>query len=153
MSESIKLKYSVVIEASQEEVFEFVANPLNDHLWRSEVNRIESSGEISAVGTEFLENAWIGIQKNFITITRLVEYKAPDRALFITVDRNPYFLKSDRIFSSLKDGKTLFTYKVDFDKKMVPKTFGINVRPSIVKKLYGILMKKYLRKLKSILDS
>ncbi|MFG1501295.1 SRPBCC family protein [Halobacteriovorax sp. XZX-3] len=149
--ETVQVTGSIEIDAPIEEVFEFVADPMNDHHWRSEVNDMATNSRTFEVGSTFREDAWIGIRKNFITTTELIKLNAPYQALFETVRSNPYFLRSNRMFNESENG-TLFTYVVDFDRRMIKETFGFNAKPEVVVKLYGVLMKKYLKKLKKRLE-
>ncbi|WP_412470166.1 MULTISPECIES: SRPBCC family protein [unclassified Halobacteriovorax] len=149
--ETVQVTGSIEIDAPIEEVFEFVADPMNDHHWRSEVNDMATNSRTFEVGSIFREDAWIGIRKNFITTTELIKLNAPYQALFETVRSNPYFLRSNRMFNESENG-TLFTYVVDFDRRMIKETFGFNAKPEVVVKLYGVLMKKYLKKLKKRLE-
>lgn len=145
--ETVQVTGSVEIAAPIEEVFEFVADPMNDHIWRNEVNEMTTNTRNLEVGSVFREDAWIGIRKNFITTTELIKLDYPYQALFETVKSNPYFLRSNRTFKESEKGTT-FSYVVDFDKRMIKQTFGFNAKPEVVVKLYGLLMKKYLYKLK-----
>ncbi|EPZ50026.1 polyketide cyclase/dehydrase and lipid transport [Bacteriovorax sp. BAL6_X] len=149
--ETVQVTGSIEINTPIEEVFEFVADPMNDHHWRSEVNDMATNSRTFEIGSTFREDAWIGIRKHFITTTELIELNAPHQALFETVRSNPYFLRSNRMFKESENG-TIFTYVVDFDRRMIKETFGFNAKPEVVVKLYGVLMKKYLKKLKRKLE-
>lgn len=145
--ETVQSTGSVIIDAPIEEVFEFVADPMNDQIWRSEVNDMTTNNREFEVGSTFREDAWIGIRKHFITTTELIELDYPNQALFETVKSNPYFLRSNRLFREVEGG-TEFSYIVDFDRRMIKETFGFNAKPKVVIKLYSFLMSKYLKKLK-----
>lgn len=145
--ETVQVVGSIEIDAPIEEVFEFVADPMNDHIWRSEVNEMTTNTRHLKEGSVFREDAWIGIRKHFITTTELIKLDYPHQALFETVKSNPYFLRSNRLFEETQNGTT-FSYVVDFDKRMIKETFGFNAKPEVVVKLYSLLMKKYLYKLK-----
>lgn len=141
----------VTISAPIDKVFDLVSSPMNDHLWRSEVNDMTTNNDDVVVGSWFREDAWIGIRKNFITTTAVIEIDAPYKVIFETPAGSPFYLKSQRFFTEDK-GKTTFKYVVDFDRKMIKETFGLNVSPQIVMKLYSFQMKRYLNKLKKILE-
>lgn len=149
--ETVHVTGSIEIKADIQRVFELVSDPMNDHLWRREVNEMMTDRRELEVGSIFREDAWIGIKRHFITTTELIELEPPYRALFETVKSNPYFLRSDRSFKETTNG-TVFTYNIDFDQAMIKPTFGFNAKPETVVKLYGILMKGYLKKLKRILE-
>lgn len=142
---------SVKINAPIDKVFDLVSSPMNDHLWRSEVNDMTTNNESVMIGSWYREDAWIGIKRNFITTTAVVEIEAPKRVIFVTPKSSPFYLKSRRFFSH-DNGVTTFKYVVDFDRKMIKETFGFNASPKIVMKLYSFQMKRYLKKLKQILE-
>lgn len=148
--ETVQVSQSVVINAPIEEVCQFATNPLNDHLWRREVNDISVEGEVDSVGSVFTEDAFIGIRRHFITMTELVAYECPSYATFVTVESNPYYLKSHRSFEALSSNKTRFTYTVDFDRRMIRPTFGFNAKPGLVAGLYSYRMFNYLHRLKRL---
>lgn len=141
----------VTIKAPIDKVYDLVSSPMNDHLWRSEVNDMTTNNESVVVGSWYREDAWIGIRKNFITTTAVVEVNPPYKVIFVTPKGSPFYLKSRRFFSE-KNGETTFSYIVDFDKKMIKETFGLNISPKIVMKLYAFQMKRYLKKLKEVLE-
>ncbi len=141
----------VTIKAPIDKVFDLVSSPMNDHLWRSEVNDMTTNNEDVVVGSWFREDAWIGIRRNFITTTAVIEIDAPQRVIFETPKGSPFYLKSRRYFSEVGD-QTIFKYVVDFDRRMIKETFGLNVSPKIVMKLYSFQMKRYLKKLKEVLE-
>lgn len=150
--ETVHVSGEVKIRASIEEVFKFTSDPMNDHLWRKEVNEMMTDSRQLELGSVFREDAWIGIRPHFITTTQLVEFEPPYRALFETVKSNPYYLQSDRSFKESGED-TIFSYNVYFDKRMIKETFGFNAKPEVVVKLYGLLMKGYLAKLKRNLEN
>ena len=142
---------SIDIKAPIDKVFDLVSSPMNDHLWRSEVNDMTTNTESVEVGSWYREDAWIGIRRNFITTTAVVEIDAPNKVIFITPKESPFYLKSRRFFTH-EDGVTTFRYVVDFDRRMIKETFGLNVSPKVVMKLYSFQMRRYLKKLKNILE-
>jgi len=142
--EVVQVQSTIILNTDQEKACTYVSNPLNDHHWRKEVN------SIIRVDGQYIEDAWIGIRKNFITITELIDSNCPNFSTFITTKENPYYLRSHRSFQYIDDNKTEFTYTVDFDVKMIKETFGFQAKPSVVKELYLILMRSYMRKLKSL---
>ncbi|ATH07147.1 hypothetical protein BIY24_04100 [Halobacteriovorax marinus] len=149
--ELVQSRGEIQINAPIDKVFDLVSSPMNDHLWRSEVNDMTTNNEEVIVGSWYREDAWIGIRKNFITTTEVVSINAPYNVTFITPKESPFYLKSRRFFEH-QNGITTFKYIVDFDRKMIKETFGLNVSPKIVMKLYSFQMKRYLKKLKKILE-
>jgi len=149
--ETVTIAKQIEIDIDEKLLFEFVSNPLNDHKWRSEVNDISTEGELQE-GSVFVEDAFIGLRRNFITKTQLVQLSFPHIAVFETTDDNPYFLRSTRMVTKVGD-KIVFKYLVEFDKKMIKKVFGLGVPASVVRQAYGLRMTQYLLKLRSILEA
>ncbi len=141
----------VTIKAPIEMVYDLVSSPMNDHLWRSEVNEMTTNNESVVIGSWYREDAWIGIRRNFITTTTVVEVDSPNKVVFVTPEGSPFYLKSRRFFNE-ENGETTFSYIVDFDRRMIKETFGLDISPQVVMKLYAFQMKRYLKKLKDVLE-
>lgn len=149
--EIVQVKRSIVINQPIEKVCAFVTNPLNDHLWRSEVNSMVIEGDALEVGAVVVEDAWIGLRRNFITKTRIEVLDCPHEGLYITTEDNPYFLKSHRTFEVVGENQTRFTYDVEFGVEMITATLALPLRPSFVSQMYGVKMWTYLKKLQRVL--
>ncbi|TNE95801.1 MAG: SRPBCC family protein [Deltaproteobacteria bacterium] len=149
--ETVNVKKSVVINQPIEKVCSFVSNPMNDHLWRSEVNEMSIEGGELMEGAVIVEDAWIGLQRNFITKTEVIRLDCPYDALFITTKDNPFYLQSHRIFEALDENRTKFTYDVEFDVRMISETLGLNINPQLVARGYGFKMWSYLQKLRQVI--
>jgi hypothetical protein len=149
--EIVQIKRSIVIDEPIEKVCAFVTNPMNDHLWRSEVNSMVIEGDDLEVGVLVIEDAWIGLRRHFITKTRIEALNCPHEGLFITTEDNPYYLKSHRSFEMLGENQTRFTYDLEFGVEMIPATLRLPLKPDFVSKMYGIKMWSYLKKLQRII--
>lgn len=149
--DTVNVKKSVIINQPIDKVCAFVSNPMNDHLWRSEVNKMSIEGGELREGAVIVEDAWIGLQRKFITKTEVVRLDCPHDALFITIEENPFYLQSHRIFESLDENRTKFTYDLDFDVRMITETLGLNINPQLVARGYGLKMWSYLQKLKQVI--
>jgi hypothetical protein len=147
----VHINKSVEIDQDIKVVFDLVSNTMNDHHWRSEVNDMSADGEF-AVGTIFTEDAHIGLRKNFITRTQLIELHDLKNAFYVTPKDAPYFLSSRREVKELSNGKTLVTYTVKFDPKMSRVTVAIPLPRKVLEVSYGLIIKKYLKNLKKYLE-
>lgn len=143
----VHISKSILINAPLSKVFNVVKNTMNDHLWRDEVNSMTASGDFE-IGTIYTEDAHIGLAKNFITRTQLVEFVPSSHAYYITPKDAPYFLQSNRNVLRIDQGKTLFTYTVTFDASMSKATLGVKLPAKVLEKSYGVIINKYLRNLK-----
>ncbi len=150
-AELVTISKSISINKDVEVVFNLVKNTMNDDIWRSEVNSMQASGEFE-VGTVYTEDARIGFNRNFVTRTQLVRLVENKEAFYVTPKSEPYFLSSLRQVEKMKNGKTKFTYTVQFDKNMSKKAFGLNVSKRMLKLGYSVIMGQYLRRLKNYLE-
>lgn len=149
---TVHVEQGIVINAPIEKVCSFVGDPLNDHLWRREVHQITVEGRSGQLGSVYTEDAFIGIKPHFITKTKLTTYSCPYEVTFVTVEDNPYYLRSHRTFEVNDTVGTLFKYDVDFEEAMILETFGFPANPQVVADLYSIRMYGYLLRLKKILS-
>lgn len=143
----ITISKSIEIQAPIEDVFDHVKNTLNDDTWREEVNSMEADGPFM-IGTTFTEDAHIGLERNFITKTTLIELIDNERAFYQTPLNAKYFLSSLRKVQALSSDKTKFTYSVEFDHEMSKETLRIKLPEQVLEFSYGLIMSKYLKNLK-----
>ena len=154
-----EISQSIVINKPIDEVYDHVKDTMNDDTWRNEVREMTADGPF-AIGTTYTEVAHIGLNRNFVTKTILVDLRKNQRAFYITPTDAPYFLSSLREVKKLKSDEideknqqsTEFTYTVKFDSRMSKENLGVNLSPRILEISYGIIMKKYLRNLKRYLE-
>lgn len=147
----VHISKSIVINRTIEEVFHHVKNTLNDDTWRTEVNSMEADGPF-ALGTTYIEDAHIGLQRNFITKTVLVNIVENDTAFYVTPKNAKYFLSSLRTVESIGEDQTKFTYTVEFDAMMSKETLMILLPHEVLAFSYGIIMGQYLKNLKDYLE-
>ncbi len=147
----VTISKSILINEKIEDVYIHVSNTLNDDTWRTEVNDMQADGAFE-VGTTFTEDAHIGLRKNFITKTVLMELIENKKAFYQTPLDAKYFLSSLREVEVVSESKTRFTYTVVFDRAMSRETLGANLPSGLLEFSYGLIMKGYLRNLAELFD-
>jgi hypothetical protein len=150
-NDRITIKQSVNINASIEKVFDYIADGTKDPTWRDEVNEMILYGEV-AVGTLQIEKSKLGKHDNYETPTDITVLERPYKIVLETPEDYRLWLRSTRIYESVDDRTTRFNYELSFDKAMVNETTPIPIPSIIVKWLYTLTIKKYLGKLKGILE-
>jgi predicted nucleic-acid-binding protein len=148
----IKVSNSITIFKDSETVFNFVADLQNDKAWRQEINATIMSGktQIDVIATEdsFLSKK----VPNYISKLLCTEYIAGKKIIYETLPENIFFLKSVRTIISVNANETTFNYTIEFDKSIVKHGLGFNLPTFLVTFVANTDMKKYLAKLKSILE-
>ncbi|BFM15165.1 hypothetical protein R50073_13480 [Maricurvus nonylphenolicus] len=149
----IKVEHSVIIHRSQNIVFDFAANLLNDPLWREEVNTMTSDDEFG-LGAVYLEDSHLGIRPHFLTQVEITSLNAPKLVEATTTSSNPYYLKVTRHFERFGLFSTLFTYELEFDRAMAQATMGGFTLPDkLVRDYYTARIAQYQGVLKFLLES
>lgn len=148
---NFEVQNSIVINAPAEAVFCFAGNPENDAAWRSEVNDMTADGPW-AEGTLYYEDSTLGLNKHYLTITELEELDYPN-LMIVQTPADSLFLRAERSFETLANGKTRFTYKLIVDVRMPLAATGLPVPPLLAKLYYGQVMRNYQAKLKQLLEA
>ena len=147
----VHISKSIVINKPISEVYNHVKNTLNDDTWRTEVNSMEADGDF-VIGTTYTEDAHIGLKRNFITKTTLLELIKDKRAFYKTASDAKYFLSSLREVESIEAFKTRFIYTVEFDYEMSKETLMVKLPVEVLTFSYGLIMNQYLNNLKDYLE-
>jgi len=149
----ITQKQSIQIQVDCQTAFRYIADLRNDRHWRSEV-RSTTRDSISGVGNVAIEESYLS-QKVPSFSRQLVcsLYLKNSVVVYETANGDPYFLKSTRSFRHLADHKTEVTYLLEFDPAVVRYGLGFGLPNFIVNTVTRMAMKKYLRKLKQILEA
>jgi hypothetical protein len=141
-----------LIRAPIETVFDFIANSANDPQWRDEVESVDVQGEI-AVGTLQVERASVGGRKDWTTATRINVLDRPYRTEQETPPGHMYWLRCTRTCQKIDDNLTSVTYELAFEREMIEAATGVPVPSKFVEMYYSSTVSKYLRNLKTILES
>lgn len=147
---TFEVEQSIVIDAAQEDVFCFAANPLNDAQWRSEVNEMTADGPW-AEGTLYLEDSSLGSNPQYLTETFLQVLEFPTR-MVVQTPQDSLFLRAERTFEAMENGKTRFTYHLTVDTRMPRAATGWSLPTWLVRWHYNNVMRRYQRALKQLLE-
>lgn len=151
MTKLIQVKGSVIVAASAEKAFDFLANLENDRLWRKEINLTTMSGEI-ALGVKAEESTYFS-RRNSQQLLHLecTHYLAPQEIIYTTVTDSPHYLKSIRKIESLSNHQSRFVYEVHFSTSIVKAGIGISLPGFIIQLGAERDLKKYLKQVASVL--
>ncbi len=149
---NIKISGSITILKDSKTVFDFISNLEHDKLWRKEVNYTNVSGGsiLNSIATEdsFLSKRVPSHILNLQCI-ELVENKL---VAYQTLPDSKFFLKSIRKVESVSQNETRVLYSIEFDKGIVKHGLGFALPDFIINLAAKADMKKYLSKLKSIME-
>ena len=148
----ICIEEKIIIRRSASEVFDFFAKPENDAMWRAEVNRSLPGGEIS-LGVKLSEYSHLSKrQPDFRQDLTCVLFEPQRRIVFETPKDARFFLRSDRQVSVIGQNETVLIYNLSFDSGIVKHALGFALPGFLVRMKAKADQKKYLLKLKKILE-
>lgn len=148
----IKVNGSINIPADLKKVFDFVANLENDQYWRKEINNTNMTGApgIDAIACEdsFLSKR---VPSHTLTLICTV-YRENRQVVYQTIPVSTFYLKTDRQVEFISANETRVLYHIQFDKDIVKHALGFSLPTFLIKMAAKAAMKKYLRKLKEVLE-
>jgi len=149
----IKITAEIVVRKAIHETFAFLANPGNDHLWRQEINESIVSGPIQ-LGVTVTEYSKLSVRKpnNKIVLT-CIEFRENERVVFQSVENERFYVRSTREVQKKAAHETNVVYTLEFDPSIVKFALGFGLPAFLISFKAKGDMKKYLFKLKSILES
>ncbi len=149
----IKITGTILANKNAEIVFNFFANPSNDSLWRTEINKSALDGTLQlGVTVSEYSNLSKKISNNLLEL-KCVQFDKNKIAIFKTPDNANFYLKSQRQVKAVSGDATELTYTLDFDINIVKFALGFGLPRFIVSMKANSDMKKYLRQLKNHLDN
>ncbi|WP_156140301.1 hypothetical protein [Sporocytophaga myxococcoides] len=149
----IKVSGTILINRNVERVFDFFANPGNDNLWRTEINKSILNGALQ-IGVIVSEYSYLSKKApdNLIEM-QCVQYEKNKLVVFETSENTGFYLRSKRQVKVISDTTTEIIYLLEFDMSIVKFALGFALPKFIVSYKANSDMKKYLLKLKSILEN
>lgn len=149
----IKNSGTILVNRNVERVFDFFANPGNDSLWRTEINKSTVDGPLQ-FGVTVSEYSYLSKKaSNNLLELKCVQFEKNKIAIFETPANATFYLKSQRLVKAVSDNTTELIYKLDFDKSIVKFAVGFSLPNFIISLKAGNDLKKYLRQLKNQLES
>lgn len=149
----IRISGSLIINNQADRVFNFFANPLNDRLWRKEVRETIMNGPLQ-LGVLVSEYSYLSPKapRNLLEFS-CVKYEPDHTAVFETLTNARFYEKSERLVAVISSQKTRVTYTLEFDSSIVKYALGFSLPVFLISFIAKYDMKKYLRKLKAILEA
>lgn len=144
---------TVVVNTNSERAFDFFANPSNDNLWRTEINKATLDGNLQ-LGV--LVSEYSNLSKkasNDLIELRCVKYEHNKLAIFETPENAQFYQRSHRQIEAISDKTTKIIYSLDFDINIVKHALGFALPKFIVSFKAKSDLKKYLQQLKTILEN
>ena len=149
----IKVQGKISINKSASVVFAFIADLENDKLWRKEINDTKMDGPaqlgVRARESSFLSNR---VPANILEL-KCSHFILNESITYNTLPSSPFYLQSIRIVEAINDSQTKFIYEISFDKSIVKYGLGFNLPSFLIYLVAQKDMKKYLFKLKEILEN
>jgi hypothetical protein len=149
----IKNHGSIIINKNVQTVFTFFANPSNDNLWRSEINKSTLDGPLQ-VGVTINEYSNISknVPNNLIEL-KCIQCEVNSLAIFETPDNAAFYLRSKRQVKAISDNATEVIYAIEFDINIVKYALGFALPKFLVSLKAAYDLKKYLVRLKTTLEN
>jgi hypothetical protein len=144
---------SIIISRDIETVFCYISDLRNDQEWRKEINSTSASDQPINIGhiveeDSFLSRRVPSYRKQLICTA----YIPNNRIVYQTLPGNPFSLSSIRSVTAIGPQQTKFTYSLVFSSKIVKHGLGIGLPAFIVSYVTRSAIKKYLKKLRIILE-
>lgn len=148
----ISANSEILIRNNYKQVFNFLANLENDIHWRKEINSSKMNSE-PQIGALVTEDSFLSKKvPNHILNLQCIEYTKDNKVIYQTVKESEFYLKSTRIVEEISPNHSKVFYQIDFDKNIVKHGTGINFPNFIIDWVVNNDMKKYLNKLKMVLE-
>lgn len=149
----IDVTSSILISKDIETVFEYLADYSKEPLWRNEVKNVSMSTDIVKKGTMIREDTFLSKKiPSHTSVLVCTGYEKNKHAIFETTAENTFYQKKMRYVEAEGTNKTKVTYRLQFDVAIVKYSMGFALPAFIVDLYTKMLMKKYLKILKNILE-
>lgn len=149
----LKTVQEITVQNSLENAFAFFCNPANDHLWRKEINETVVKRALQAGVLAYEYSRLSGKRPNNLVVLECTEFVPNSRVTFQSVPDSPFYLKSVRTVVAATNKETKLIYGLDFDTALVKFALGFSLPAFIIATKARGDMKKYLMKLKFLLES
>ena len=149
----IKVSGTILVNKDAGSVFGFFADPANDQVWRTEINKSILDGALQAGVTVSEYSNLSKKASNNLQELHCVQFDKNTSAIFETPGGATFYLKSQRMVKAVSDNTTEVIYHLEFDKSIVKFAIGFSLPDFIISLKAKSDMKKYLRQLKDHLES
>ena len=146
----VRVEYSIIIKSDKAYLFDFVADVLNDHKWREQVDSmVIVDSEIYGKGaTEYLR---VNKKKQNITTTYITE-QTDSSITFTTPDTDEYYFQARRTVLQMDDEQCLFTTLFEFDNNITKKVAPFRIPKWMTKLATKSTLKKEMKALKKLIE-
>jgi hypothetical protein len=149
----IKTTGTILVNQKTEKVFDFFANPSNDNLWRTEINKSTLNGPFQLEVT-ISEYSYLSKKApNNLIELRCIHFDKNKLAIFETLDNAKFYIKSQRQVNAISNNTTEICYTLDFDINLVKHALGFALPKFIISLKADSDLKKYLQQLKIKLET
>ncbi|TAF31957.1 MAG: hypothetical protein EAZ67_11255 [Cytophagales bacterium] len=149
----IKTTGKILVNQKAENVFDFFANPSNDNLWRTEINKSTLNGLLQ-LGVTISEYSYLSKKApNNLIELRCIHFDKNKLAIFETPNNAKFYIKSQRQVNAISDNTTEIIYTLDFDINLVKYALGFALPKFIISLKADSDLKKYVRQLKTKLEN
>lgn len=149
----VDITSGIQISKDIDTVFEYLADYSKEPQWRSEVKYVSMSTDVVRKGTLVKEDTFLSKKvPSHISMLKCTDYEKNKHAIFETNDENTFYQKKMRYVEAAGSNKTKVTYRLQFDVAIVKYGLGYALPEFIVQLYTKMLMKKYLKVLKIILE-
>ncbi|CAN5758130.1 hypothetical protein BH11BAC3_BH11BAC3_11790 [soil metagenome] len=150
----IDITSGILISKDIETVFEYLADYSKEPLWRNEVKNVYMDTDVVMKGTLVKEDAFLSKKiPSYISTFVCTGYEKNKHAIFETTGENTFYQKKMRYVEAAEANKTNVTYRLQFDVAIVKYSLGFALPKFIIDAYTKMLMKKYLKVLKNILEN
>ncbi|MBC5992381.1 SRPBCC family protein [Pontibacter cellulosilyticus] len=150
----IDVTHSIVVHQNIEQVFDYLSDLRHDKEWREEINTTTVADTIPGLNTIAVEDSFLSKRvPNYIKKLQCTEYVKNASVVYQTFPDNDFFLRSSRKVELLSANETRIIYQLEFHKAIVKFGLGFNLPAFIVALVTRTAMKKYMNKLKNILEN
>lgn len=144
---------TIRLPADHKKVFGYLSDLKNDRSWRKEINSTIMSGppQVGALATEssFLSKK----VPEHTLVLKCMELEENRRIVYQTLPDSGFYLRSERVVEPLADKTCRVTYSLAFDMGIVRHGLGFGLPKFMVDMVAKRDMKKYLRKLKALMET
>lgn len=149
----ITTTWTILVNKKADSVFDFFANPSNDNLWRTEINKSSLDGELQ-LGVTVSEYSYLSKKApNNLIVLKCVQFVKNELAIFETNEKSQFYIRSQRQVKAISDNRSETIYTLDFDIDLVKYALGFALPKFIVSFKADSDIKKYLRQLKTKLET
>lgn len=149
---NITISGEITISNNAESTFQYISNLKNDPFWRKEINGTEMTS-LPQLHARARESSYLS-KKQPANVLELecIAFIDQQKIVYQTLSTSPFYLKSTREVKAISANETQFKYSIIFDKNIVKHGLGFSLPSFIIKMAAQSDMKKYLKKLKEILE-